>query len=210
MRELSVCSLNFAITKPLWGKQTDLTCSRHTGTDWHLTWVKSWCLNPNHCGLSLWVLHTQVKILLFPEQFYPQGCSVPWSQQPRLPTFPLCPRHNLGPLHHMVPPHPCPAPPGSGVCMPWILSQILIVFYAPVHSVYKGKAPFSWHFAPGSLPLQKWVFQQEQTDAKPKLFSVTWSARRFFIFLVFRPVQGDRPAELKIFVRQFFRIFAFH
>lgn len=95
--------------------------------------------------------------------------------------------------------HFTPSPLRSDVCPGWILSQILIVFYAPVHSVYKGKKPPLLALYARQLSLTQMFFSNRNKQMQSQscfLCKSLWNTSKHIFCLTIWPAQGDRLAEL--------------
>lgn len=122
--------------------------------------------------------------------FILQSCSVHWRQQPRLlaadlPSVPTL--QDWSPPSDGVTSPPAPPPPGTDVCVQWILSQILIVFYAPVHSVYKGKTPLLLALYTRQPSLTEMCFPTGTDRCKVKVVFCYLECKKIFYFSCFLP-----------------------
>lgn len=208
MRELSVCCLRFGFIKPqcLGEQDRDFTCSRQTRRDWRLTWMKSWHLTLSSWGLSLWALHKQAEIFLFPKQFYPSELLCALEAAAQAPgCHPSLSAHGTGFVPSIT---RCHHQGVTSAChgfyhKPWLYFMLQCIQFTRANPFSLG----TLHQA--AFPDRNGFSNRNKQMQSQSCFLLPAVQEDFFISLAFCPVQGDRPAELKIFVRQFFRIFCF-
>lgn len=170
----------------VWGIQTDLTCSRHTRTDWHLTWLKSWCLTLIPCGLSLWALHKQAGILLFPKEFYPSGllCAPGAAAQAPGCQPSLC-AHVTGLVPSITQCHL--ATPGEWCLHAMdVVTNLDCILCSSAFSL-QGQNPFLLALCTRQPSLTKMGFPTGTNRCKAKAVFCYLHCKKFFIFLAFLP-----------------------